>query len=45
MRMDKEQLNEIKAKYNVDELWSFSKVHWYEVSPYNYFLKYIKHIK
>ena len=45
MRMDKEQLNEIKAKYNVDELWSFSKVHCYEVSPYNYFLKYIKHIK
>ena len=40
-RKTKEQLNEIKKKYNVDELWSWSKFHTYKTSKYEYFLKYI----
>ena len=45
MRLSKEQLNAIKEKYGVDELWSFSRANTYVTSPYCYYLKYIVHQK
>lgn len=45
MRLTKEQLEEIKIKYGVDRLWSWSRVNTYLTSPYEYFLQYIKHEK
>ena len=45
MRLTKEQLEEIKIKYGVDTLWSWSRVNTYLTSPYEYFLQYIKHEK
>ena len=43
-RKSKEELEEIKKKYNVDLLWSWSKFNTYHNSPYEYYLKYIKHV-
>ena len=43
-RKSKEELEEIKKKYGVDHLWSWSKFNTYHNSPYEYYLKYIKHI-
>lgn len=43
MRLTKEQLEKIKKQYNVDKLWSWSRVNTYLTSPYEYFLQYIKH--
>ncbi|MCD3329326.1 PD-(D/E)XK nuclease family protein [Clostridium botulinum] len=45
MRKTKEQLNQIKEKYRVDELWSWSKYHSYKTDPYGWYLKYLKHEK
>lgn len=45
MRKTKEQLNQIKEKYGVDELWSWSKYHSYKTDPYGWYLKYLKHEK
>ena len=45
MRLTKEQLEEVKIKYGVDRLWSWSRVNTYLTSPYEYFLQYIKHEK
>ena len=44
MRLDKEQLNEVKKKFGVNELWSFSKFDSYRTSQYEWMLKYIKHL-
>lgn len=44
-RLTSEQLQEIMRKYNVDELWSWSKVDCFLNSPYEYYLKYILHKK
>lgn len=41
MRKTKEQLEKIKKKYNVSELWSWSKYNTYKTDPYGYLLKYI----
>ena len=45
MRLTKEQLEEVKIKYGVDRLWSWSRVNTFLTSPYEYFLQYIKHEK
>ena len=45
MRKTKEELERIKKQYGVDELWSFSKINKFITSPYEYYLKYIQHIK
>lgn len=44
MRKNKEELSAICKKYSIDKLWSWSRVHSYMTSHYEYFLKYIKHI-
>ena len=43
MRKTIEELNEIKKKYNVDILWSFSRFDTYRTSKFEYLLKYIQH--
>ena len=44
MRLTYEQLNELKKKFGVDQLWSFSKFDTYRTSQYEWMLKYIKHL-
>ena len=44
MRLSYEELNEIKKKFGVDQLWSFSKFDTYRTSKYEWMLKYIKHL-
>ena len=44
MRLNYEELNEIKKKFGVDQLWSFSKFDSYRTSKYEWMLKYIKHL-
>lgn len=43
MRLTKEQLQNVKQKYNVSRLWSWSMINTYLTSPYEYYLKYILH--
>ena len=45
MRKTNEELQALKESYGVKELWSFSKVNKFLTSPYEYYLKYILHIK
>lgn len=45
MRKTKEELDELKNKYNVDTLWSWSRVSSFEISNYEWYLKYILHKK
>ena len=44
MRLTYDELNEIKKKFGVNQLWSFSKFDSYRTSQYEWMLKYIKHI-
>lgn len=44
-RLSKEELEKVKQKYGVDELYSWSKVDTAITSLYEYFLKYVLHIK
>ena len=44
MRLSYEELNKIKEKFGVDQLWSFSKFDSYRTSKYEWMLKYIKHL-
>ncbi len=44
-RLTKEELQAVKDKYGVDELYSWSKVNCFITSPYEYYLKYILHKK
>lgn len=44
MRLTYEELNKIKKKFGVNELWSFSKFDSYRTSQYEWMLKYIKHL-
>lgn len=44
-RLTTEQLEKIKQKYNVDKIWSWSRVNTFMTSPYEYYLHYIKNIK
>ena len=43
MRLTKEQLQEIKNEYGVDNLWSWSKLSSWHTSKYEWFLHYIEH--
>lgn len=43
MRKTKQELENIKKKYNVKTLWSWSKYNLYKTDPYGWYLKYIKH--
>ena len=43
MRLTDEELNDVCKKYNVDELWSFSRFDSWRNSKFEYYLKYIKH--
>lgn len=43
-RLSTEELNDIKEKYNVSRLWSWSRVNTFITSPYEYMLKYVKHV-
>jgi len=45
MRKTPKQLEEIKKKYRVEQLYSWSKYNTYKNSIYEYFLKYIKKVK
>lgn len=45
MRLSKEDLENVKRFYNVNELWSWSKLSTYMTSPFEYYLKYIAHKK
>ena len=45
MRLTKEELEQVKKDFNVDKLWSWSKVNTFITSPYEYYLKYIVHSK
>lgn len=40
-----EELNEIKAKFNTDTLWSWSRYKCYKTDKWEYYLKYILHEK
>lgn len=42
MRLTDEQLKEIMEKYHVDTLWSYSRLDTFRISPYLFFLKYVK---
>ena len=44
MRLSYEELNEIKKKFGVDQLWSFSKFDAYRTSQYEWMLKYLEHL-
>ena len=45
LRMTKDQLDDLKKSLNTDRLWSWSRVHTFMVSHYEYFLKYIAYEK
>jgi len=40
-----EELNDIKQKYGVDTLWSWSRYHCYKQDHWEYYLKYVAHEK
>lgn len=42
-RLSKEELDNIKEKYNVSRIYSWSRVNTYMTSKYEYMLKYVKH--
>lgn len=43
MRLTNEELQKVKEKYNVSELYSWSKVNCFMTSPFEFYLKYILH--
>ena len=44
-RLTREEIENVKRKYGVDILWSWSRVHSYQISPFEYYLHYVKHVK
>lgn len=44
-RLSKEQLDKIMEQEGVSRLWSWSRVHTFMISPYEYYLKYVIHAK
>ena len=44
-RKTKKQIEELKKKFNVDRLWSWSRYNCYKTSKYEYMLKYIQKAK
>ena len=43
MRLSKEELEQIKNKYGVDNIWSWSRVSSWYTSKYEWFLRYVLH--
>lgn len=43
-RLTDKELDKIKQKFNVDRIWSWSRVNTFMTSPFEYLLKYIKNI-
>lgn len=43
-RLTNEELNKIQKKFNVNRIWSYSRINTFQTSPYEYLLSYIKHI-
>lgn len=43
-RLSREQLNELKKKYNVDRIWSFSRVNAAQSCFWDYWARYVKHL-
>ena len=44
-RLSWAELDGIKRQHGVDTLWSWSRIHCFQVSPFEYLLKYIQHVK
>ena len=44
-RLSWDELDRVKKKYHVSTLWSWSRVHCFQTSKWEYMLKYIQHIK
>lgn len=44
-RLTLQELEKIKKDNNVSRLWSWSRIHSFNISPYEYYLKYIKKVK
>lgn len=44
-RLTKQQLDELMKKENVSRLWSWSRIHCFQTSMFEYYLKYVKHEK
>lgn len=44
-RLSKEELDKIKNKYGVSRIYSWSRVNTFMTSHYEYYLKYVKHVK
>lgn len=44
MRLSYDELENVKKKFGVDQLWSFSKFDSYRISQYEWMLKYIKRL-
>lgn len=45
MRLNRKQLNTLKKRYDVDRIWSFSRVNTIHNCLWEYWAKYIKHMK
>lgn len=45
MRLSHDEMEGLKKKYGVDRLWSWSRWNCFHNSPYEYYLKYIRHAK
>lgn len=45
MRKTKQELEQLKNKYNVSEIYSWSRIHLWHTSKYVYFLNYVLHKK
>lgn len=45
MRLTNEQLQKVKDKYGVAELYSWSKINTFMTSPYEFYLQYVLHTK
>lgn len=43
-RLTKEQLNALKKKYNVDRIWSYSRISKFEACPVDYVATYLWHM-
>ena len=45
MRLTKDELEQIKNEYGVDNLWSWSRISSWHTSKYEWFLRYIQHVE
>lgn len=43
-RKTRDEIEKVKSEYGVDRLWSWSRVHTYQTSKWEYMLKYVQHV-